>query len=98
MGTAFLYKCSSCNYQAQSSGKLDAGMMGIVEPYICNDYKELIDILVYSLNGLDNQEPHTLCCRNCNSINITKWKTPKRPCPKCGGKMNKSNEYTILWD
>lgn len=98
MGTAFLYQCSSCGYQTESSGKLDFGMVGVVEPFICSDCKELVDILICSIEEIQNQNPKTLLCSNCKSKNIIKWKTLNRPCPKCGGKMNKSGDLVIHWD
>ena len=46
MGTAYLFKCTNCDYSTESSGKKDWGMCGTVRPYICNDCKELTDVLI----------------------------------------------------
>jgi len=105
MGTSFLFVCNNCGYEKQSSGKLDRGFEAVVKPYICYDCKELEDILVGHVGQIfepdnipDELDPSEFYTCSCGSKNIIEWDTKKRPCPKCGTKMNKSNSEIIMWD
>jgi len=103
MGSSYTFTCTNCGYQAESSGKLDSGMMAVVEPYICNNCNELTDVLVgefgYKIDKSDlaDDKKDYYLCSNCSSQNITLWDTKLKPCPKCGGKMKKGQEV-IMWD
>lgn len=78
-------------------------MIAVVEPYICNNCKELTDVLVgeyghkIKKSDLTDDKKDYYLCSNCYSENITIWNIKKRPCPKCGNNMRKGQE-AILWD
>lgn len=46
MGTSFTYKCNKCDYQVLTSGKLDFGMLAVVDTYLCKSCNAIVDICV----------------------------------------------------
>lgn len=105
MGQAYTYRCGKCNYNVVSSGQLDWGFIAVVRPYICNDCKEVIDVLVgrmgqeipyEMLNEKEKKEYY--CCKRCNGRNLTVWNPKWRRCPKCSRRMRKKPGTIIDWD
>ena len=84
MGTSYTFTCNKCGYQVESSGKLDYGMLAVVEPHICRDCNELSDVVVGTYGhktdkkGIiaDAELNYYKCC-NCKSDNITVWDARK---------------------
>ena len=113
MGTSYAFKCNNCNYSVLTSGKKDIGMRAVTDTYICNSCNEIVDVLV-GLHGetflkeeiwIRKEQDETIDesefykCPECDSEDITKWNTTKKPCPKCNGKMkiDKKGEV-MMWD
>lgn len=103
MGSSYTFTCTNCGYQEESSGKLDSGMMSVVEPHICNDCNEITDVLVEEYghkidkSDLANKKKDYYLCSTCSSENIILWDTKLKPCPKCETKMKKGQE-AFMWD
>lgn len=105
MGQTFTYKCSECNYQVQSSGKIDFGFHAVMRPYICNNCKIITDVLIgesgriFRNDKLMSDQTDFYKCSECEGENIIVWDNKKKTCPKCGGKMMKdSKEPIMMWD
>lgn len=105
MGQIYRYKCTNCNYEVETSGKKDFGMIAVVRPYICNDCKIITDVLigetgkVFNKGKLTNDQKDFYKCSNCKGENIIVWNNKKKPCPKCGNKMKKDpKKPMIMWD
>ncbi len=112
MGTCFTYKCNKCGYEVLTSGKLDSGMLAVVDTYICKSCNNIVDVTIGECGKTYTKEEIALKkiksengldfyqCPECNSVtNLVKWNKRARPCPKCEGKMLKdSNGEMILWD
>ena len=113
MGTSYTFRCNKCNYSVQTSGKHDVGMLAVTDTFICNSCREIVDVLV-GLRGetflkeeiKDKIKPDTdikdfefYSCPECNSKDIVKWDSKRKPCAKCNGTMKKDNKGSIiLWD
>lgn len=112
MGTSFTYKCNKCSYKVLTSGKLDYGMLAVVDTYVCNACRAIVDVFIGENGKTFTKEEIVLKkiksendldfykCPECSSdTNLLKWNIRKRPCPKCDGKMDKDiNGEIILWD
>ena len=46
MGTTYVFKCTQCDHEIESSGKLDYGMETVVEPYKCDSCNDIVDVKV----------------------------------------------------
>jgi len=46
MGSFYTFKCNKCDYDVESTGNLDYGMIAVLRPYICNDCNIVTDVLV----------------------------------------------------
>jgi len=111
LGSLYTFKCNSCDYEVESVGKQDRGFTAVLKPYICNDCKEVCDVLIGDINGvipedmldkllLSNFELDDFYnCSNCKSKNLTEWNSENYNCPKCDGTMAKDkNKPVLLWD
>jgi DNA-directed RNA polymerase subunit RPC12/RpoP len=105
MGQSYTFKCTKCDYEVESSGKKDWGMIAVVEPYICNDCREVRDVRIgeygkeiFPEDLSKGQEKDYYRCHHCGGKNITKWNTQTKPCPKCGSRMKKDPSTIIYWD
>lgn len=97
MGQWYLFQCPSCHYETECSDGPDRGMFTAVEPMICIDCKEVYDIALGEFTrGGDYKDIEKPECPSCEGLNLKAWK--KRECPKCGKKMERSNQSHILWD
>jgi len=112
MGTAYTYKCNKCGYEVMTSGKLDFGMLAVVDTYICKSCKAIVDVCIgehgqvytkkdVAQNNIKSENDLDFyMCPECDSDKyLVKWNKRTRPCPKCDGKMKKDRyaEF-ILWD
>lgn len=112
MGQSSTYKCSKCNYTVQTSAGLDWGFLAVVETHICLKCKEVVDVLVGEYGNVipkeelerhpDKNLPDSdfYKCPLCGDGSaLVKWNKRKRPCPKCGGRMEKDPKgEMVLWD
>jgi len=111
MGTQYMFKCIKCGYQVTSSGGKDYGMLAVVDTYICQSCKEIVDVCVGEYGETYNKEDlpakkmsgfdlDFYKCPICHSDkNLVRWNKTKRPCPKCDGMMGKdANGIIMMWD
>ena len=79
------YKCESCGYTVAANPKgHDVVMMGEVHSYMCEECREIVNIL-------DSEEA---VCPESGSEKLVEWNPIKGKCPKCGKKMKETG--TIL--
>jgi hypothetical protein len=101
MGTWHEFRCEGCNYHTTVSGKRDVGMVAVTNTVICRECSEVVDVLVGAYGkdgptgdpGMD-RDLHR--CPNCHGRDTDPW-PKKRPCPKCGKRMEDTGDFT-LWD
>ncbi len=106
MGARFTFKCTKCNYTVESSGDKDCGMFAVVQPYICNDCRVVIDVQIGEYGKVippekldEEQKKSYYRCYECNGINLTLWSSKCRKCPKCGGRMQQDSDGPCInWD
>ena len=106
MGSLYTYKCDSCDYKVESTGKLDYGYMAVVKPYICNSCKDVFDVMVGEVGQVipeenlnEEQRTEFYSCPECKGKNLTIWNAHYRKCPKCDGRMTlDKTAFPILWD
>jgi NADH pyrophosphatase NudC (nudix superfamily) len=113
MGTKSTYKCNSCGYQAMVSGGTDKGMHAVTGTYICESCMEIVDVCIGEYGQEFTREEAQIrknksgtsldfyVCPGCGSDkNLVRWSARNRPCPKCGGKMEKDLDggLVMLWD
>jgi Zn finger protein HypA/HybF involved in hydrogenase expression len=112
MGSKRTYKCIKCDYTVLTSAGKDWGMIAVVDTYICNSCKNIVDVCIdregetykrhdILFKNMKNKHRLDLTCPKCSSkTDLIKWKTRLRPCPKCDdGKMEVDPDgKEILWD
>ena len=92
MATLFEYKCKGCGYTVSANPKgHDMIMLGDSYSYICEDCKEIVDVL-YPYGG----QPEKIAWPECGSENLQKWNPKTGKCPKCGGKLGKTGTVLMV--
>ena len=93
MATVVSYKCSSCNYSAQVSGKSDALFAGPTETVVCSQCGELYDEVIEWQMDFEGESG----CENCECKEFEVWDYKTKPCPKCKkGKMEVDENGLIM--
>lgn len=88
MSTVFTFLCEGCGYSAQVAGESSTLFSGQTETLVCKDCNSLFDGVkgfAYSEEGGED-----VCfseCFECGSEKSKRWSYSKKPCPKCGVKM-----------
>ena len=67
-------------------------MMGEQYTYHCKDCQEIVHVL-YPYG----EKPEKITCPECGSENLKKWNPKTGKCPKCEGKMEKT-EIILMMD
>lgn len=101
MGELNFFECSSCNYHAEVSGGKDRGFVAFTQTKVCQDCRQVVDVLVGEAGKLSGPKATTIPkakqqCPTCKGHNLKVWKG--RACPKCGGKMKKGGGLICMWD
>jgi hypothetical protein len=102
VGTSYEFVCTKCGYTAEVSGGRDYGMMAVIRTMICDPCKELVEVRIgrYGKDGPTGDpefDKQLGLCPVCDSATVRPW--PRhRPCPKCGGRMTKDANSSIMWD
>jgi len=92
MATLFEYKCKKCGYTKAANPKgHDMIMMGESYNYLCEECKEIVDVLY-----LYGEKPENILCPECNSDKLQKWNPKTGKCPKCGGDMEKTDTVLMV--
>lgn len=87
-------------------------MVAVTDTYICRACREIVDVEIgeygsaYTreeiINDRDKSESgiNFYTCPHCGSgEHLVKWDTKKRPCPKCGARMEKDpGGVRKMWD
>ena len=80
-------KCELCGYTVAANPKgHDVLMMGEVYSYMCQECKEIVDVLA----------SEETVCPNCGSEKLVKWNPIKGKCPKCGKKMKETGIVLLV--
>lgn len=102
MGRISSYKCFDCGYKVTSSAGPDRGMIAATDTFVCLDCEIVQDILIKKYRNLDGspvKEDPSIACGKCGGDKLVKWDSEKKPCPKCGSKMERDKSgVTIFWD
>lgn len=99
MGQRWTYQCKKCGYSTLVSGGQDVGMMIKTDTFICLKCKEVVDVVIEYRTGEKFKKLNAGKCPLCHSKkHLVKWDTQLRPCPKCGGKLEKTSGTHLLWD
>ncbi|MCM8817757.1 MAG: hypothetical protein NC913_09685 [Candidatus Omnitrophica bacterium] len=112
MGTKYQFTCRQCGYTEVVSGGKDCGMFAVVKTFNCYNCMKTVDVFV-GVFGKEYKDIANLKkamgttkeiikdfrkCPEClKSDCLVEWNSKRRPCPKCGGKMQKGKEI-LLWD
>jgi len=102
MGTKFTFKCPKCGASLSSSAGRDCGFVAVIEPMICNDCNQLVNVLI-GMCGMDGPtgdpeyDKNLNICPKCSGTNLKPWPN-NYPCPNCGTNMEMSDEPEIYWD
>jgi hypothetical protein len=101
MGTKYLFKCPSCNYQATVSGGKDRGMFITVRTMICNACIEVVDVIIGAHRQEGRIDDSGLLkllgrCPLCKGSDVVKWRE-SQPCPKCSNNML-NKRFVCDWD
>lgn len=102
MGSRYQFSCPECGHERVVSGGLDYGFLAVVRTMVCRDCQELVDVLVRAHGqegetGDPEYDKDIGRCPECHGANVQRWPR-SRPCPKCGNRMKKSQEPTVMWD
>jgi uncharacterized paraquat-inducible protein A len=103
MGTRYGFRCPECGYFATVSGGLDFGMVAVVRTMVCDDCKEVVDVLVgkYGEEGPTGDlryDKDLKVCPNCHRRRVRPW-SANRNCPRCAASMKLAHDSPkVLWD
>jgi uncharacterized paraquat-inducible protein A len=102
MGTWSKFDCKKCGYTVNVSGGKDFGMVAVVQTMICNDCKELVDVLIgrcgeTGKSGDIEYDKDLDVCPECRGTNLSTWSASTRSCPRCRQKLNKG-QVVAMWD
>ena len=102
MGTLKRFDCPACGYSACVSGGLDYGFMTVVQTMICEDCRDVVDVLVGQMGhvgptGDPEYDARLNLCPECRGIRLSAW-VNERPCPRCAEPMTESSEPVANWD
>ena len=99
MGTAYLYKCSSCQHELTCSSGLDRGIRIQVKPMRCTVCGNTGNTLIARFESR-NDPPvplNELVCGTCKSIDsFEDWDLIT--CPKCNQKTMTQTSGITKWD
>jgi len=94
MGSTYRYVCPKCDYSAEVFGGGDIGMLCETTTILCNDCKELYDVIT-KYHGEKKQK---LLCPEINDHNVRKWKFFDI-CSVCGEMMKEDMFFPrAMWD
>ena len=99
MGSLYQFCCQDCGYQVQISGGKDIGMGCATNTIVCNDCRELYDVLTSDEPWLAikaDWQPKNYTCPKTKKHRAELWEHPGA-CPKCGCRMTRG-QLTINWD
>ena len=101
MGTKFEFVCQQCGHSAEVSGGRDVGMVAVVQTMVCQDCKELVDVLIGKQGregptGDPDYDRNLGRCPRCEGVGLITW-DDSRPCPRCDSEMIKGGTIA-LWD
>lgn len=104
MGTKYNFACPGCGYTVDwVSGGRDFGEIAVVRSMICEDCKDVVDVLIGRCGqdgptGDPDYDKNLNLCPKCEGIRLHPWPS-EHPCPKCNEKMLKNKTFgKILWD
>ncbi len=100
MGASYEFRCGSCGYEAEVSGRDDAGFFVNTTTILCEGCEELYDVVTARRPMDPAEEPdpgpiEPMCPKSKRHI-VRSWEHPG-PCPKCGSPMTMGN-MLMLWD
>lgn len=102
MGAIYTFKCPKCGLSFQSSPGRDFGFEAVIDPMICENCNQLVDVLVgrrgkIGPTGDREYDKDLNVCPSCRETNLKIW-PDHHPCLKCGTNMEMSDEPIMLWD
>lgn len=103
MGTKYEFRCKECAYAATVSGGLDCGLVAVVRTMVCEDCKEIVDVLVgkYGEEGPTGDPAYDKdlnVCPICQRRRVRPWSV-SRSCPRCSTHMTLAPDSPrVLWD
>ena len=102
MGQAFKFVCPDCKYSSTVSGGRDFGMLAVVRTMVCEDCREVVDVLIgrYSEDGPTGDPEYDRdlnLCPECQGKNVRPW-SKKHTCPRCDSEMVQDEDSHIMWD
>ena len=102
MGANYKFTCPNCGESLFTSDGLDYGFVAVIQPMICDDCKELVEVLVgrrgeIGPTGDPEYDKKLNLCPSCGGAKLRPWPS-NHPCLQCGTKMDKSDDPELLWD
>ena len=81
MATEYLFHCPNCHYKASVSESADRTYIVELEPMICLDCNELMNVITANIRTGNHRSTVVRVCELCRGKNLKAW---TRECPKCG--------------
>lgn len=102
MGTGYSFKCPNCDYSTCVSGGVDAGMIAVVETMVCEDCREVVNVLVgrcgkVGPTGDPEYDRDLNICPICRNRNLRPWDS-EYTCSRCHTKMQIDSSFSFRWD
>ena len=92
MSTEYLFHCPNCHYKKSVSESVDRTSIVELEPMICLDCNELMNITIAKIQKGNNRLPVERLCNLCRGTNLKVW---TRECPKCGEDLDQGPLVSI---
>ena len=103
MGSKYTFVCPKCSATQYSSEGRDYGFVAVIQPMICDDCDELVQVLIGKMgnvgpSGDPEFDINLNTCSECKGKNLRIWPSD-HPCLNCGTSMEISDHGPIVdWD
>ena len=92
MSTEYLFHCPDCHYKTSVSESVDRTSIVELEPMICLDCNELMNVITAKIETGNTRLPVERLCNLCRGTNLIVW---TRECPKCGEDLDQGPTVSI---
>ena len=82
VATLYDFKCTKCDYTAQTAGEPSALMSGPTIPVVCEKCLSIIDEIFWGLDDGETVDKNWKC-HECRGKKYYFWDYKMKPCPQC---------------
>jgi len=97
MGAIYRFFCPTCGYSSEVSGGDDCGFVSATKTIQCDKCQIIRDVET-SRTPWDEKSIKPISKLKCPKCRRKVKEWDGEQCPKCNGKMQRDEEFLIMWD